>query len=188
MWVTSPSSRASIAGGDNPQVVRGAVLIIIAVVLGFILLAYGFPGADETVSSSDDGVIETDSGGDGDTGSGPSVATTAPPTTAGAARSPGEVTVLVANGSGVSGAAQTFTDTLNADGYVTAEPANADRKDYTTTTIYYVGEEQAEAAAVATALGIDPASVQPMPDPPPTADGDLRNSTVLVIVGTDNAG
>jgi hypothetical protein len=27
-----------------------------------------------------------------------------------------------------------------------------------------------------------------MPDPPPTADGDLRNSTVLVIVGTDNAG
>jgi hypothetical protein len=185
--VTSPGSRASIAGGDNPQIVRGAVLIAIAVVLGFVLLAYGFPDADDTVSTADDGSIVDETADQGD-GVGPSVATTAPPTTAGAARAPGEVTVLVANGSGVSGAAQAFTDTLNADGYVTAEPANADRKDYTTTVTYYVGEEQAEAAAVATALGLDPASVQPMPDPPPTADGDLRNSTVLVIVGTDNAG
>jgi hypothetical protein len=71
---------------------------------------------------------------------------------------------------------------------VTAEPANADRKDYTTTIVYYVGEEQAEAAAVATSLGLDPSAVEPMPDPPPTEDGDLRNSTVLVILGTDQAG
>jgi hypothetical protein len=167
---------------------RGAVLIAVAVVLGFVLLAYGFPDSDDTTSTATDGSIPadgtTDTAIDGDDTTG----TTAPPTTASAARPPAEVTVLVANGSGVPGAASDFTGTLNADGYVTAEPANADRKDYTTTTVYYVGEEQAEAAAVATALGLDPSAVQPMPDPPPTEDGDLRNSTVLVIIGTDQAG
>jgi hypothetical protein len=168
---------------------RGAVLIAIAVVVGFVLLTYGFPSAPDTESAATDGSIPSDDSGSGSTSDGGATAeTTAPPTTSGGARPPAEVTVLVANGSGVPGAASDFTGTLNADGYVTAEPANADRKDYTTTSVFYVGEEQAEAAAVATALGLDPNAVQPMPDPPPTEDGDLRNSTVLVILGTDQAG
>ena len=159
-----------------------------AVVLGFILLAYGFPSSDDPSTTATDGSIPADdTGAQPDTDSGGSP-TSAPPSTDGAARAPAEVTVLVANGSGVSGAAGDFTGTLNADGYVTAEPANADRKDYSTTTVFYVGEEQVEAQAVATALGLDPNAVQPMPDPPPTEDGDLRNSTVLVVLGTDQAG
>lgn len=168
---------------------RGAVLLVAAAVLGLVLLAYGFPDADDVVSTATDGSIPVDDSGDasGADGGDPS-GTTAPPTTGSPARPPAEVTVLVANGSGVPGAAGDFTGTLNSEGYVTAEPANADRKDYTTTTVYYVGEEQAEAAAVATVLGLDPAAVQPMPDPPPTEDGDLRNATVLVVLGTDQAG
>lgn len=185
MDVTSPRSQGPVPD-DSGQVVRGAVLIAVAVVLGFILLAYGFPSADETVSASSDGSIPVDDTVLDSTIDGTGATTTT--AGSGEARPPAEVTVLVANGSGVSGAAGEFTGTLNADGYVTAEPANADRKDYTTTVVYYVGEEQAEAAQVATALGLDPAAVEPMPDPPPTEDGDLRNSTVLVILGTDQAG
>jgi hypothetical protein len=162
------------------------VRIALAGVLGFGLLAAGFPSAAETVSASTDGSIPIDDvAPDVTTGDTGPTATTAG---SGEARPPAEVTVLVANGSRVSGAAGEFTGILNADGYVTAEPANADRKDYTTTIVYYVGEEQAEAAAVATSLGLDPSAVEPMPDPPPTEDGDLRNSTVLVILGTDQAG
>lgn len=162
------------------------MLIAVAVVLGFVLLAYSFPDGDDTVAASTDGSIPADDSAT-DTTADSTAATT---TTAGSgdSRPPAEVTVLVANGSGVAGAAGEFTDTLNADGYVTSEPANADRKDYTTTVVYYVGEEQAEAAEVATSLGLDPAAVEPMPDPPPTDDGDLRNSTVLVVLGTDQAG
>lgn len=166
------------------------MLLAVAVVLGVVLLAYGFPDGDATQSAATDGSIpvdETTVPGTADPGGDPS-GSTAPPTTGSDARPPAEVTVLVANGSGVSGAAQEFTDTLNTAGYVTAPAANADRKDYSTTTVFFVGEEQAEAAAVATALGLDPSAVQPMPDPPPTEDGDLRNATVLVVLGTDQAG
>jgi hypothetical protein len=168
--------------------VRGAVLLAVAVVLGALLLAYGFPDGGDSGTATAGEQVTGEAGqstGDGGDGSPPTVA---PPTTTDTGpRDPAEITVLVANGSGVSGAASEFTDTLNGAGYVTAEAANADQSDYSTTVVYYVGEEQAEAEGVATALGLDPSAVEPMPDPPPTEDGDLRGATVLVVVGTDLA-
>jgi hypothetical protein len=118
------------------------------------------------------------------------VATTAAPTetTERAAKEPSEVTVLVANGTAVSGVATQFSSKLAAEGYVTAEPSTGDKDDYTTSTVYFNPDSEAEASAVAAALGVSAENVKPMPNPVPTRDADLRGASILVVVGSDLAG
>ncbi len=78
-------------------------------------------------------------------------------------------------------------DALTTAGYATTEPDNADFVEVTT--VYYVGNDEAEAIGVATTIGLDPAAdpgvVQPMPEPAPVAD--LRGATVLVVLGPEQA-
>ena len=50
--------------------------------------------------------------------------------------------------------------------------------------VYYAAGAQADAQAVATALGLDPSVVAAMPSPPPV---DLAGATVLVVIGSDKA-
>jgi LytR cell envelope-related transcriptional attenuator len=182
----TPSGGDLLGGGSNPQLLRGAVLLLAAVLLGVFLLYNGFedsPSVD--AASQDDGSITSLP----DDGSEPTVATTAPQsdTTERTAKDPAEVTVLVANGTAVSGVATQFSSKLAAEGYVTAEPSTGDKDDYATTTVYYNPDSQPEANAIAAALGVAAENVQPMPNPVPTRDADLRGATVLVLVGSDLA-
>lgn len=172
-------------GGADPQLIRGVGLLVVAVLIGAFLLWQGFDdGAPTAIASDDQSTTDATADDVEPTISVIETTTTAAP----AARPPGEVPVLVATGVDIGGVATQFTGVLDAAGYVTSDPGTADNQDYSTSAVFYLPGFEAEAAAVASAIGIDASSVQPMPDPPPTRDGDLRDASVLVVIGTDLAG
>jgi hypothetical protein len=158
------------------SVVKGAILVVVAVLIGFALLQDDDNGSAEVAVGAAENPVDGDET-DGDTTSSTTSTTAAP-------RAPAEVKVLVANGSDVDGAAGAQTDALEALGYVTADPTNTPEK-VTATLIYFTVGYEAEAEALAEALGVDPTTVEPLPTPAPV--GDLQLSNLLVIVGPDIA-
>ncbi|HEY2999937.1 MAG TPA: LytR C-terminal domain-containing protein [Acidimicrobiales bacterium] len=156
--------------------VRGVVLVAVAVVLGFFILrALDNTGAD---------VGSVDAGQSGSSAAPTTGAPAGSDTTAPAARPPGEVIVLVANASGVQGAAAKQTEALVAAGYQTAPAGNAPPGlDLDATQIMATPGFEADAAKLATDLG-KPDAVQPLTDPPPV---DLGGANILVILGRDLA-
>jgi hypothetical protein len=163
------------ARGTSP--VRGVVLVAVAVVLGFFILR----AIDDTGDGSAIADFELADGG-GTTEGGE----TPPPsdTTAPAPRPPGEVIVLVANASGVQGAATAQSESIASGGYQILPAGNAPDAVEATQVLPIAGFE-AEAAALATAIGAPEGAVQPMPDPPPVDD--LAGANVLVLLGPDLA-
>lgn len=159
--------------GQSP--VRGVVLVAVAVILGIFVLR----AMDNT--SADVGSVATNSTGTTAAGGGAgTTATTAP------VRAPADVIVIVANASGVSGAAGTKTQQLQAAGYQAVDPTNAPPDmELDTTQIMPTAGFEAEAAKLAGELGLQPESVQPLTDPPPV---DLAGANILVLMGTDVAG
>jgi LytR cell envelope-related transcriptional attenuator len=161
---------------SNPA--RGLALIATAVVLGLFIVRNGF----DTPTSADDGAPTTEVGS-GTTappgGDGATTTTTAAP----AARPPAEVTVIVANASGVSGAAGELTSTLASQQYQTVPETNAPESVAATQVLFTSGFD-ADAPGVATAIGAPAESVAPMPDPPPV---ELGGAQILVLLGPDLA-
>lgn len=176
---SEPSTRRRRPPQPAPQaqgsVVRGAVLVAVAVVIGVLLLRDDDAGVAAVAVGTD--TPSADVGGDDDADA------TASTTTTAALRPPAQVKVLVANGSGVNGAAGTTTDELEALGYVTGTPTNAER--VPATVVYFTAGFEAEAAALAEALGAPVTSVVMMPAVAPVDD--LQLSNVLVVVGPDIA-
>lgn len=161
---------------------RGILLIVVAVALGIVLLQA--TDSPEPFQATADG-----GGAGGDRGTTPEIdddttTTTTPTTQAPVAHDPSEVTVLVANGSGISGAAGRVADSLKASNYVTAPSVNANTP-AETSTVYYAPGYEADAAAVAGLLTPTPA-IEPMPDPLPVDD--LSGAQILVVVAADLAG
>lgn len=160
------------------SVARGVVLVAVAVVIGLLLLRDD-DGSPTQVAVGSDTAAEVDDGSaPPDAADDPAQTTTS---TTLAPRDPAEVKVLVANGSGTNGAAGGTTDALEALGYVTATPSNAER--VASTVVYYTTGFQAEAEALAAAIGAPPESVTPMPAVAPVDDLQLAN--VLVHLGPD---
>jgi hypothetical protein len=183
---------------DGPPPVSGVVAILLAVVAvlaGYFILrsitddgtASGLPGTD----------VETPSGGSppstAPTSDGGATPTLAPVTTA----PPGLVTtgasVLVANANGQGGSAGKAALVLaNSAGFqLTAEPTNATEStpDIDTSAIYYDAANQA-AQTVANSLNTvmgGALNVQPLPDPVPIVDGDMKGAGVLLMLGKDFA-
>lgn len=172
------NGRVNPLAGASP---RGIALILAAVVVGFVLIATGLdsdssgaagptalpPGADQTTSTT---AADTTS------------------TTAAAALPNEQVRVLVANASSSDGAAQRFTEQLNALNYATLEPTNFDpnRDD---TVVYFAEGFEKEAAGVAEALKAPESSVQALPVPSPVETPDGQSApNVTVLVGGDIAG
>jgi hypothetical protein len=171
-----PQPAAPAAQGS---VARGVVLVAVALVIGVLLLRDD-DSATTQVAVGSDTAGEVDNDPSVDDAEEPDVTTT---TTTEAPRDPAEVKVLVANGSGVNGAAGGATDALEALGYVTGTPANAER--VPSTVVYFTTGFQAEAEALAAAIGASPDSVTPMPAVAPVDDLQLAN--VLVHLGPDLA-
>ena len=168
----------SFGRSAGTAVLRGAILIIVAVVLGLILLNATDTNEPFTAAPNDDGgsggVTTTTVDEDGST------TTTAKP----AARPPGEVSVIVANATSTSGVAKRFSDQLAAAGYQTVAPTDARTKPLPSGVFYIPGYEN---EAKALALTLDPAPpVQAMPAEPPVAD--LANAHVLLVVGAELIG
>ncbi|HVM09790.1 MAG TPA: LytR C-terminal domain-containing protein [Acidimicrobiales bacterium] len=164
---------------------RGVLLLAVALVIGIVLLNATDdqpPGTDVAAGSS------SGRSGDGNANDDDATAattTTAPPTTLPAARNPAEVKVLVANGSTVKGAAGGARNKLIEAKFNVLSPIDAPTKG-NESAVYFTAEYQADANAVAAALGIPVQLVKAMPTPPPVPD--LKTSNVLVVLGTDHAG
>lgn len=165
------------AGG---AMARGIGLILVAVLLGIVLLnATDSPEPFRAESTASDGggtATGTDPGGTA--GEGDTTTTTAQP-----ARNPAEVAVLVANGSGVSGAAGRIAELLKGSNYVLKDSTNT-TSPAESSVVYYEPGYEADARAVA-ALLTPPPGVSAMPDPKPVRD--LAGANVLVVVAADLA-
>lgn len=162
------------------SVARGAILVAVAVVIGVLLLRDDDSTTTQVAVGSDTAAEVEDTGDDEAPAEDTDVTTT---TTTEAPRPAAEVKVLVANGSGVDGAAGGTTDALEALGYVTGTPANAER--VPATVVYFTTGFEAEAAALAAAIGAPEDAVTPMPAVAPVDDLQLAN--VLVHLGPDLA-
>jgi hypothetical protein len=175
--VTAPGGGASnpTVEDDSRATTLGAVLIGVAVLIGFVLLLKGF--------DQEGGVVETGAPAVETTTTtsavaGPGVDDTTTTTTP--ERSPAEVNVVVANGSGGTGQASQNKATLTAAGYTTVETTNAPVR--STSVVYFAEGWESEAAAVAEELEIAVTAVTEMPASPPVP---LGEATVLVIIGAD---
>lgn len=177
--------RRPAVSAPDPTAARGIVLVVLAVIIGFFLLAKGLDAENAIIDADTGDVVkeeETQETAPGQTvpeGTGPSDSVLTPTT-----RPAAEVAVLVGNGSGVSGAAGTVSEQLQPFGYKIVEASNAAQ---TPTTIIYYGEGyQVDAEAVAGHLGVDLANVKPMPLPAPPVDR-IAEANVFVQLGPDKA-
>ena len=162
----------------RPSPVRGVVLVAVAAVLGFFLLR----AIDDTGSGIAVPEVSTDSSDSSESADDPAASdTTATPEP----RAPGEVTLIVANASGVQGAATSQTEALGAAGYLYAPAGNApEGTELATTQIIPMPGFEPEATRLAGELGLPPEAVLPMPDPPPV---EMAGANILIMLGADLA-
>lgn len=209
------ASDGSFAKSAGSAAARGGVLIAIAIIIGFALLAWGFDGGDDDATagggSTQDDQTDTGDNGDGDTtttvpdDSGDGDSTTAVPddgtgdngdgdtttTTPAELDDPSSIRVAVLNGTDVGGLAGLRRDTLVALNYVATAGNAAGRPDITDSKVYFVTGFADEAAVVAEALS-GPASVLELApdDLASLEDGELAEAAsadIIVVLGTDDA-
>jgi len=181
-------ARTQSPHGGNPQASglaagRGLLIVVIAVAVGVLLLARATePERAATATESADTATSVSANGKPAPTSAAAAATTS---TIAPKKEPQNVVVLVANGRGVAGAAKANADALRVLNYNLLSPT-----DYPTvesaTTVYFQPGFQADAIAIATSLKIDVARVTPLPATPLPLD--VKNSNVIVVLGTDGQG
>lgn len=164
---------------------RAALLVAVAALLGFLILRGAADNAQFPVTTG--GAAAATAIPDVEVDPENSVAVSETPTVLvlPAARNNNEVSVLVANGTAVSGQASRLTSALRNQGFITKEPRNAD--DQPASTIFYRPSFAPEAQVVRNILG-GSTPIAPMPDPDPILgeDIDLGDVNVLVLVGADD--
>lgn len=209
--MSAARSRGGLGPSNAAAAPRAFLLIGVAVVIGLVLLWKGLdtspsgqapaPAAPApTTEAPDPG---SSSGGSGDAGSGDAdssatpttaaTATTAAPTTTAPpvepTHAPNEVKVLVANGSGVSGAAGKVTDMLSPLGWAMESPANADKT--SVSGIYYKVGYARDARVIQEHFGEDPNILQQVPTGglavPANAEDRVANADIVIILGSDLA-
>jgi len=175
--MTAPEARP---GGLDSNV-RGLLVLGAAVVVGILLLASWGDDGGTTVETGDAKASTTlDTSDLGSTTSPPedSTTTTAPPSD----HSPSEVSVIVLNGSGQTGAAGTNSETVGAAGYTMLTPGNAPAN-IDSTTVYYADGYESDAIAVAQLLGKGTDAVKPLSEA--SLGGAEGDANVVVILGAD---
>ena len=165
------------------------VLAVVAVIAGFLILRNitndssaspndvvpgeetGTPATDDTLVDISVPVTEATT-----------TTTTIPRITEGAS-------VVVANANTVGGSAGGMSRTLELAGYTVIDPVNASGPNLTASIVYF-DSAQASAEAVANSVALDLGGVEvlDLPTPAPTADGDIGDAGVLVLLGDDEAG
>jgi hypothetical protein len=156
--------------------VRGVLLILVAVALGVALLR----STDRTPAFT-----KAASAGNAATKTTTTVRGAVTTTTAAKAKAhnPAEVTILVANGSGKAGAAARIASVLKGSNFVLKESTNT-KTPAAASVVYYAPGYEPDAKAIAALLTPQPAT-QPLPNPLPVKD--LVGAKVLVVVAADLA-
>ena len=194
-----PSRRppAKSAGGGAPMGSTISIVIaVVAVLVGFLILRNINNDGSSAGSKLPTGpVVTTPSAlttipGVIDTTVTTVPSTVATPPTVPLVFQPG--TVVVANASGLGGAAKSATKALTAAGWTMGSPTDAfgPSKKIAKTVVYYKPGGEQVAASVAQAFSTAAAVVtaQPMPAPIPVVNATIGAATVLVMLGTDLAG
>lgn len=172
------------ASAPDPTAARGIALVLLAIVLGFFLLAKGLDSEGAIVDTETGDVVKDDGSDDTTVDTVPDDGTPATSVLTPTTRPAAEVKVLVANGSGVSGAAGRVSEQLQPFGFLMVEPSNAPST--SVTIVYYAPGYQGEGEAVAAKLGVDAANVQPLPVPAPPINR-IGDANVVVQLGPDVA-
>lgn len=173
--MTAPEARA----GSRDSNARGLIVLAVALVVGFLLLWSWGPDTSSSDASSN-GVGSPATTAPLDSGATTTEATTT--TTAGSSRAPSEVSVIVLNGSGQTGAAGTNSTTVGESGYTMLTPGNAPAGT-DTTIVYYADGYQEDAIAVAGILGKGTDAVKPLTDA--SLGGAEGDADVVVVLGSD---
>jgi hypothetical protein len=181
--MTAPSANRDDA------TLRGAVVLIVAIIIGLALLARSGGGSDDEDASSEEttestAVSTTAAAGDATTVpiEGPTT-TTAPPTTD--TQDPASITVAVINATETVDWAKDNADILGAAGYMTAT-GNPAGENTDTSTIYATPEAQTDAQAVAELLSLDSAPVDVKPDTALAGNGSDADADIVVVLGADS--
>ena len=204
--------RGGLGPSNAAAAPRAFLLIAIAVLLGLVLLWKAVDSTPGTVAPAADPSATADSltdetpadAGDGSAGETPADAdagSEAPATTKAPAptttqdlfpkptHAPNEVKVLVANGSGVSGAAGKVTDMLSPLGWAMESPANAEKT--SVTGIYYKTGYASDAQVIQEHFGEAPSILSQFPaggvSVPDGALDRVDNADIVVILGSDLA-
>jgi len=162
--------------------VRGIALILVAVVLGVVLLHTTDRTASFTKTTA--ATKTTTTVAHTTTTAAGALTTTSTTTAASKGHNPAQVAILVANGSGVKGAAARIAQTLAASNYV-LKPSTNTKTPASSSVVYYAAGYDNDAKAIARLLTPQPA-VQALPATLPVAD--LAKANVLVVVAADLAG
>ena len=130
-----------------------------------------------------------------DTTTSGTTATTSPPTTVAPTTTTSPLLtegaiVMVANASGVDGAAKTLAADLAARGYISAKVVNAAgiEEDLDTSKVYYLAAGEAAARSIAAVMGNLAVAAMPTPAWIVGATAALGDANVLVMLGHDLAG
>ena len=195
---------------NNAAAIRGALLVVVAVVVGIYLLRGtdtptldSVPAASPTTvqSASNDAGDEADATDAATATTLPviSVATSAPEqddldetSDSGSmvgfeGRPNNEVSVQVANSTTVRGAAGRTTDTLKTKGFITKTPINMKGTALDRTRVYYQPGSIIEAGDIASLLGLDPDNDTFKMPTDLSAFPDVEDPHILIALGIDTA-
>jgi hypothetical protein len=153
---------------------RAAALLVLFVVLTVIALGKVHGTAPPVASAS------------GAPAAGATTTTGAPPaSTTTTTKPPSTVPVLVANASGVTGAAGAISSQLQVGGWSMLPAVNASAR-LPSSQVYYVAGHQQQANQIAQALHLPASAVQPYTTAAPISS--IGTAEVVVVVGPDLAG
>lgn len=184
--MTAPTNRPGGLDANS----RGIAVLVVAVVVGFLLLsqagAGGGGGTKDDVASQPTTVDTSGLNGTNTTSTTfPTDTTPGTTSTTTGSRTNGEIKVAVLNGGGPAGSAAKASTDVVGKGYGKGSVGNATTK-LDQTTVYYADGYQAEATAVASALGKAPSAVQAMPS---SSLGDSKSTdNVVIVLGKDWVG
>lgn len=178
--MTAPTS------GRDDATLRGAVVLVVAIVIGLALLARGGGGGGDDESAETTTTTSTTEfeGSTSETMAPINESSTSVPEDGeDGAREPSEVTVLVLNSTRVAGIAGDRNDTLAQAGYSTLEPTNATTGELAETTIYALPDFQADAEAIKGLLALPDAVIAEKPEE--SLGGASDEADVVVVLGQD---
>ena len=177
-----PSAHSGGQGGAFP-IGRAAIVLVMFVLATVLLLRVIHPSATTSATGSATTSATTSATGSASTAP-PTTHPATPTTTTTSAHPPSSVPVLVANASGVSGAAATVTNQLQVGGWALQPPVNASAQVPTSHVYYVAGQEQA-AIQIAKSLHLPASAVVPYTTAAPITS--IGTAEVVVVVGPDLA-
>jgi hypothetical protein len=165
-----PSEDSGGRDGGFPTF-RALVVLVVFVAMTVLVLSDIHPAATKTASGST--AVST-------------TTTTKPahPTTTTTTVPPNKVPVVVANASGVTGAAEKISSQLATGGWDLLAPVNA-TTEVTSSSVYYVAGFQPEAEIIATSLHLPTSAVAPYTTAVPISS--IGTAEVVVVAGPDLA-